>query len=345
MLHIFDISAYQSTTAPTADAVFIKATEGSTYKSGKFAAQWKSAATRAKHRGAYHFARPEASSATSQAARFLDVVRPVAGESVWLDLEASGLNQAKTHDWAAAWGDYIREQVPDVTSGIYMGSGYASSNTGRDLDQHFTYWWYPQYPSAYQLAAADTEALRTANRTAAIEARTPIAAMTTRWPPALSPWLPGGVTFGRKMPDIWQFTDNWNGLDASVSGLTLAELAGGGAQPTPMEDDMIERELKPGLDSKTEFLLPPGKISMFVANADNTYSNATGVKATGPVQIRVAIRKADGTWQSKTGTVGRGPDDKNQPEFKLPLTDTKSTFVSVTRVDGDGTEPIVVGAY
>jgi hypothetical protein len=86
-------------------------------------------------------------------------------------------------------------------------------------------------------------------------------------------------------------------------------------------------------------------VSMFVANADNTYQNTGGVKATAPVQIRVAIRKADGTWQSKTGVVGRAPTDKSQPEFKLPLTDTKSTFVSVTRVDGDGTEPIVVGAY
>ena len=77
LLHGFDISAYQSNTAPSADFVFVKASEGASYTSSRFAAQWASAKTRAKHRGAYHFARPEASSAASQAARFLAVVKPV----------------------------------------------------------------------------------------------------------------------------------------------------------------------------------------------------------------------------------------------------------------------------
>ena len=107
---------------------------------------------------------------------------------------------------------------------------------------------------------------------------------------------------------------------------------------------MIERELKAGLDAKTEFLLPPGKVTTFVANADNTFQSAT-VKATAPVKIRVAVRKSDGNWQSTTGTVGRAATDKSQPEFSFKFADAKSTFVSVTRVTGDGTEPVIVGAY
>ncbi|MCO5971900.1 hypothetical protein NDW01_26195 [Actinoallomurus sp. WRP6H-15] len=55
-----------------------------------------------RHHGAYHFARPEDSSAASQAARFLSVVNPVPGESLWLDLEAGDLDQATTNGWAKA---------------------------------------------------------------------------------------------------------------------------------------------------------------------------------------------------------------------------------------------------
>lgn len=229
MLHGFDISAYDSDTAPAADFVIVKATEGSAYTSSRFAAQWRSAKSRAEHRGAYHFARPEASSAASQASRFLDVVRPVPGESVWLDLETSRLGQAKTNAWARAWGDYVREHAPKVTSGVYLGSAYAYNGTGRGLSEHFGRWWYPQYPGAYQLrAGTDARTARTANRSSSSPERAPIAALTTRWPSAVTPWLPKTNTTGWRKPDIWQFTDNWKGLDADVTALTLDELAGNG---------------------------------------------------------------------------------------------------------------------
>lgn len=205
MINGFDISAYQTTTAPTAHFVFVKATEGKDYTSSKFNAQWASAKSRAKHRGAYHFARPEESSAESQAKRFLDMVKPVVGESVWLDLEASKLNQSQTNAWAKAFGDYVRAHAPGVTSGVYMGSGYATNGTGRDLNQHFDLWWYPQYPST---------------------------AETSTWRTSFTPWLPGGLTCGWKAPHIWQWTDNFNGLDANISLLTLDKLSGV-SQPTP----------------------------------------------------------------------------------------------------------------
>jgi GH25 family lysozyme M1 (1,4-beta-N-acetylmuramidase) len=205
MLNGFDISAFQGNTAPAADFVIIKATEGSSYTSSRFSAQWKSAKTHAKHRGAYHFARPEASSAASQAAKFLAMVKPTRGESLWLDLEASNLNQAQTNAWAKAWGDYIRQHAPGITSGVYLGRGYASNGTGRGLNAHFDFWWMPQYPST---------------------------ARTSTWRTTFSPAVPSPNNTGWKKPHIWQWTDNFNGLDANLSTLTLNQLAGGG-QPSP----------------------------------------------------------------------------------------------------------------
>lgn len=313
LLHIIDVSAYQGATVPAVDAVLVKATEGATYTSGKFTAQWRSAGQRAKHRGAYHFARPEASSARSQADRFLLAVQPVPGESVWLDLEASDLSQARTHDWAAAWGDYIRAQVPGVTSGIYMGSGYASSNTGRNLADHFSYWWYPQYPGKYQMStpSVDVEELRAGNRSHAYPYRTPIAAMTSSWPPAVSPWLPSGLTTGWPAPQIWQFTDNFGGLDASVSALTLDQLANGGQATPSREDDMLSGRIPAGKGDRDPIVFPAGSFKTLQFGWDNTYSNTDlGMTRQGPAQLRVALHQKGrkGTVPA-TVTVGAALDD------------------------------------
>jgi hypothetical protein len=235
-----DYSGFQGPTVLTSDFAFIKATEGSGYTSAEFSAQWASAKTRAAVRGGYHFARPEESSAASQADRLIAKVKPVPGEMLCLDLEASQLSQSATNSWTKYFGDRLWSKAPGVTTVLYMGSGYASSGTGRSLKDHFNFWWYPQYPSAYQLTEdnGDIEQRRAANRSDATPGRTPIAAMTSKWPPAMTPWLPSGLTCGWTRPDIWQFTDNFNGLDASITSLTLAELAGGGpTPPVPTEDD------------------------------------------------------------------------------------------------------------
>lgn len=238
MLHIFDISGFQASTAPNgADAVFIKATEGSGYTSAEYSAQMASARSKSKAQGAYHFARPEQSSGASQADRFLAVAKPRPTDILWLDLEASQLSQAATNAWAKDFANRLKAKAPDNVRGIYMGAGYASSGTGKGLSAYFQRWWYPQYPSAYQMAGEDAEALRAANRSHATPDRTPIAAMTSKWPPAMSPWLPSGLTCGWRQPDIWQFTDNFGGLDASITPLTLAELVGGSPTPAPTEDD------------------------------------------------------------------------------------------------------------
>lgn len=306
MLHIIDVSGYQGTTVPAVDAVFVKATEGSGYTNDKFAKQYASAKSRAKHRGAYHFARPEQSSARSQADRFLDVVQPVVGESVWLDLEASGLNQAKTHAWAEDWAARVVDQARSVTYGSYLGSGYASNNTGKDLADVFPLWWYPQYPSAYQLTSIPgdmrielEEQSRALNRSSLIPDRTPIAAMTTRWPTEVTPWLPSGLTFGKAKPDIWQFTDNWSGLDASVTALTLDQLAGGGGQPTPMEIEMLSGKIPSGKGDRDPILFPAGVFKTIEFGWDNTYTNSDlGITRQGPAQLRIALHQ-----KGRKGTV------------------------------------------
>jgi hypothetical protein len=212
LLRGFDISAYQGASAPAADFIFVKATEGATYTNAKYGTQIASARARAKVVGAYHFARPEASSAASQADRFLAVAKPGPRDLLCLDLEASDLSQAKTNAWAIAFAARLKERVPGNRRVIYMGSGYASNGTGRDLSDHFSYWWYPQYPTAES---------------------------TSTWPATFSPWLPSGLTCGWSKPHIWQFSSAYRGTyDANISTLTLDQLTGSGEQPTPLEDDM-----------------------------------------------------------------------------------------------------------
>lgn len=322
MLRGFDISAYQGTTAPSgADFIIVKATEGASYTNGKYAAQIASARTKAKVVGAYHFARPEESSGASQADRFLAAAKPGPRDLLCLDLEASKLSQAKTNAWAIAFAARLKDLASGNTRILYMGSGYASSGTGRDLSEHFSFWWFPQYPST---------------------------ARTSTWPSAMTPWLPSGLTCGWQQPHIWQFTDNFGGLDASVTALTLDQLAGGG-QPIPQEDtDMAQRDVRDGLGQRSGLILTPksGGYTYFEAFADNTLDDGKQVKPFAPVTIRVAIEKSDGHWQTVSNlVVGRGTKDTTQPRARIKLDDKNSVAVSVTRVTGDGTEPITITAY
>jgi hypothetical protein len=305
LLRGHDISAYQGTTAPAVDFVIVKATEGKSYTSSKFAAQWKSAKTRARHRGAYHFARPEQSSAASQAARFLDVVKPVPGESVWLDLEASDLTQAKTNAWARAWGDFIRAHAPGVTSGIYMGSGYASNGTGRDLDQHFDLWWYPQYPSS---------------------------ARTSTWRTTFSPWLPSGLTCGWKTPHIWQWTANFNGLDANLSPLTLDQLAAAGGEPTPSTEVDVYGGTPPlKVGERKTFTCPKGSINIWGIAYDSMNT----------LTYRIAAHSKGGGGEVGTLKAG-GPHSASDSWPVKPTWTTKLKDVdwfSIELVEGDPSLP------
>jgi hypothetical protein len=304
-LHGYDISAYQGTTAPAGDFVIVKATEGASYTSSKFKAQYASAKSKAKHRGAYHFARPEQSTYKDQAARFLDVVQPEVGESVWLDLEASKLSQAATNTWARGWGDYMHDHAPGITFGVYLGSGYVSNNTGRDLSKHFDLWWYPQYPGAYQVAnmvGIDLEELRAENRSSLIPERHLIAATTTKWPPAVTPWLPATNNTGWKSPDVWQFTDNWQGLDASVTALTIAQLASGNTPPPPAP----QPKPWPGRYLKLASPLMHGSDVKWVQRHLNSHGAKVTVDSEYGPKTRTAVALFQGTHKLDTdGVVGK----------------------------------------
>lgn len=293
MLHGFDISAYQSTSAPAADFVIVKATEGSSYTNARYAAQLASARGRAKVVGAYHFARPEASSAVVQADHFLAVAKPGPRDLLCLDLEASGLSQAKTNAWAVAFAARLKERAPGNKRVIYMGSSYASNGTGKNLADHYEIWWYPQYPSARS---------------------------TSTWPSSFSPWLPGGLTCGWARPHIWQFSSVFRGAyDANISTLTIEQLAGSG-QPTPTEVDMLSGKITAGKGPKDGIELDDkGSFKKIKIGWDNTRVNpALGNTRQPPASVRLAMHVPGRKGTSTTVTVGAS------------LTDTKGWADSVT---------------
>jgi GH25 family lysozyme M1 (1,4-beta-N-acetylmuramidase) len=228
MIHGFDVSAFQDNSVPRADFIFIKATEGRSYKSSKFAAQWADAKRHGMLRGAYHFARPEDSSASAQADRLIDAAEAEPGELLCLDVEASDLSQGKTNAWVKDFGDRLRAKAPGVTTVVYLGGRYASSRTGKGLSEHFDFWWYPQYPRSFLRAVRAAAVLRRRHpRSAEAPRRVPVGHKTSKWPSSFSPRLPSGLTTGWRRPHIWQFTDDFDGLDANISALSRDRLAGG----------------------------------------------------------------------------------------------------------------------
>jgi GH25 family lysozyme M1 (1,4-beta-N-acetylmuramidase) len=313
MIHGFDVSAYQGTTMPTADFVFVKATEGASYTSAKFAAQWASAQKSTRVRGAYHFARPEQSSALTQADRLISVANPQPGDLLCLDLEASGLSQSATNAWARTFGSRLRERAPGIRTVLYMGSGYASNGTGRGLSQYFDLWWYPQYPST---------------------------ARTSTWPTVFSPWLPSGLTCGWTRPHIWQFTDNFGGLDANVSLLTINELAGAGE---PAQEDTMPYggQLPAGKGSQVNVSFPKGSMHTVGFVCDNSLELPDVIKAEPQPQIRYAFHRAGGSWQTGTITVGSKDGGKDHgPKQVVSLTNASDVdYASFTRLD-DGTRTV-----
>ena len=348
LLRGVDISAFQSSlvldTVDDLDFAFVKATEGATYTSSRFAAQWASAKKRARHRGAYHFARPEASSCTDQTKRFLDVVQPAAGESVWLDLEASKLNQAGTNAWARGWGEYMGEHAPGV-SGLYIGSGYAINNTGKGLAEHFAYWWYPQYPSVYQLTPGGPgiEDLRARNRSSTVPGRVPISSLMNRWPPKVDPWLPpaAGQT-GWTAPHIWQFTDHFGpGLDANITALTLDQLAGTGGHE---EDDMGYAQagvppLKVG--ERHSYKCPRGAINIWGMWFDSPHK----------LTYRISAHSAAGGGAVKADLVVGGAASSadswpHAPSWKTKLADVDAFSIELVKAEGPAADwdPTMAGA-
>lgn len=182
-----------------------KCTEGTGYTDTEYAHNRSQAAALGLPLIAYHFARPEASSALTQARRLVDTAGHVQG--LCLDLEASQLSQSATNAWMREFGDDLRALAPDVTTFVYLG-GYAANGSGQGSVGHFDHWWYPRYPGL------------------------------TSWPTSYSPNV-GGNTTGWHVPpapSIWQFTDNLGGIDGNVSNLTIDQLFSGANMPLSPAD-------------------------------------------------------------------------------------------------------------
>ena len=144
---------------------------------------------------AYHYARPEASSAATQARRFVGLAGDV--DALCLDLEVSKLNQSATNDWMRSFGDALHQLAPGVTTIAYLG-GYAANGSGQSAVNHFDRWWYPRYPGV------------------------------NAWPVQFSPRIDSNTTGWKAppAPHIWQFTPDMGGMDANVSNLTVDQLFG-----------------------------------------------------------------------------------------------------------------------
>lgn len=266
--HGFDVSAYQGYDVIKADFGWVKATEGTGYRSSKFSRQWQSANKLWEVPGVYHFARPERSSAKSQ----VSYLRSVCGDlhpgthMAMLDLEASGLNQAGTNNWAKEFGDELRRVFPGVTTVLYAGGGYATNNTGKGLKDHFDFWCYPQYPSAYQVTHGipfGQEMQRSVNRSNETIERRIVATAAKGWAESMDEmWLPKGITLGWPMPHFWQFTDHWpGGIDASVSSLTVEQMKNGAGASSTQEANVYGGTLGPGETKDLSF--PHGSLRIF----------------------------------------------------------------------------------
>jgi hypothetical protein len=245
MLRVIDVSAYQPTNyKPPAGThgMFVKATEGTKYTSPAYPTQMNNARKLTQFQGAYHFARPEESTAKVQYDRFVSVAKPKSGlDIIWNDLEASQLSQKKTRQWAIDFANRSRDRYPDNPVGLYMGGGYATNGTGEGLAEYYDVWWYPQYPTVYHLNASGEEFWRLMNRSHYTEDRVELSTPSSLWPQQFNPWLPGGAkdnTGWVDGPDFWQFTDHHlpGKVDASISPLTVEQILNAG-KPAPSKED------------------------------------------------------------------------------------------------------------
>lgn len=105
----FNWTAYQDKIA----FAFIKATEGATFDDPDFAHNWSAAKALGIVRGAYHFLHAGISGSV-QATRFLNVVRPEAGDLLMVDIEQLGTDGGTPAEMSATAGEFadvVRSQT------------------------------------------------------------------------------------------------------------------------------------------------------------------------------------------------------------------------------------------
>lgn len=130
-----------------ADFVIVKATEGKSYVSPTFKAQYLAAKAANRLLGVYHFARPDNNGPVEEASFFLETVKSVGaiGEAILvLDWEVPPLDDIP---WVKSFCDYIVEKV-GVTPFIYMSQGLTNENNWARVSADYPLWvaYWPSNP-------------------------------------------------------------------------------------------------------------------------------------------------------------------------------------------------------
>jgi GH25 family lysozyme M1 (1,4-beta-N-acetylmuramidase) len=137
---------------------FCKATEGTTYTDPTFATNWSHMKSAGLIRGAYHFGRP-GSDPTTQANRFVNVVKPVSGDlQLVLDIEATdGKTPSQVRSWIVTFINRVKTLTgrPGI---IYTGFYFWRDSAGNGSNLNCPLWLaaYVSNPAAYVPAAWST---------------------------------------------------------------------------------------------------------------------------------------------------------------------------------------------
>jgi GH25 family lysozyme M1 (1,4-beta-N-acetylmuramidase) len=163
-----DVSHWQGTINwnMVADAgvafVFMKATEGTTFRDGQFTRNWSEARRVGLFRGAYHFAQPGrsptiAQSAINQANYFINNVNPGYWD-LWcvLDFETTnGLARAELRTWIQAFVNRVKQRMSGYPPIIYTSPNMWINILGNPPNMGCPLWlahWttgYPTVPGAW----------------------------------------------------------------------------------------------------------------------------------------------------------------------------------------------------
>lgn len=166
MLYGSDISAYQSESVPVGDFCIIKVTEGLSYESSKWKAQWRDAKAKKEIVGGYHYPHYD-NDAVAEADHFCDTILPLleVGDFVVLDHESpSPPNPQSAATWAKRWLVRVQQRL-DRLPVVYSNQFFARAGYCSGLGNYpwwaavynndpgnvpvpigpFSSWWFHQY--------------------------------------------------------------------------------------------------------------------------------------------------------------------------------------------------------
>jgi len=143
--HYQTVSSWSSVYNADRKFVWVKSSEGATYKDSKMASHMAGATAAGVIAGVYHFARPNSNSATTEANHFLNTARAYMGAGYLkptLDIEVSSLSKTATSNWVNTFCNTVLNAT-GVRPVVYTGASFASTK----LDSTVTQWspWIASY--------------------------------------------------------------------------------------------------------------------------------------------------------------------------------------------------------